>query len=187
VNYDFADLLAKATTPHDFPSPNIHSDETGFENLGGLPKQRGRFTRTASNSTSRGADLRRQLAPTRAVLARVADNLTLSSRQRAAQIERILRKNGFLTLYRYLLSMTKRTTVPSSGFSSRCGPLCGLLEATCAARHPRMSRAWERFSSKVSSRCSKFRHPFGTRLGVFCCGQFSRSSGVSTSPIADAA
>ncbi len=162
-----------------FRLPTIHSDKNGFENLGELAEAARPLyaNRLELNFASCGFFDANMAAPLAAVLARVADKFnTIEVVSVPTQIERILRKNGFLTSYRYPpLDDENHTTVPFIRIQlAAAGRFADYLERHLRGKGiPRMSQGlgkvfkqslFEVFQNSVTHS--------GTRLGVFCCGQF---------------
>jgi signal transduction histidine kinase len=96
--------------------PTIRSNQHGYDNLGDLAKATATLNadRLELDSSRVGFFDANMAAPLGAVLAAIADRFNAVEIVNVPQmVERILRKNGFLTQYRYLpLDDNNRTTIP---------------------------------------------------------------------------
>lgn len=176
-----------------FRLPTIHSDLRGFERLGELADATSElFADRLELDFARCKFFDANMAaPLGAVLARVAGKFnTIEAVSVPSAIERILRKNGFLTFYRYPpLDDENRTTVPFIRIQrAAAGRFADYVERHLRGKGiPRMSQGlgkvfkqslFEVFQNSVTHS--------GSVLGIFCCGQFFPQLGRLDITIADA-
>ena len=159
--------------------PTINSDQEGYERLAELSKAAtvlfsDRLELDFSRVGFFGANM---AAPLGAVLARIADGFNAIEIVNVPElIERVLRKNGFLTQYRYSeLDDVNRTTISYRRFQRLEE---GLFE-DYLQRHlkgkgiPRMSEGLGKvFKKKVFEVFQNAVIHSDSELGIFVCGQF---------------
>ena len=157
----------------------VRSNREGFECLGDLAKRtRSLFADKLELDMSRVEFFDANMAaPLGAVLARVADNLnTVEIVEVPGIVERILRKNQFLTYFRYKsLSDDNRTTMPFRRLRlSDEGVFEEYIRRQFRGKGvPRMSKAAGRvFRKKVFEVYQNAVIHSESQIGVFACGQF---------------
>jgi len=173
--------------------PTVHSRQDGYERLAELARE------TSSLSASRlELDLSRvgffdanMAAPLGAVLARVADRFNAIEVVNVPEmVERILRKNEFLTNYRYpALDDANRTAIPFRRLQRSDG---GLF-SDYVQRHlrgkgiPQMSEGLGKvFKKKIFEVFQNAVIHSESELGIFVCGQFFPQKQILDLTIADA-
>ena len=157
----------------------VRSNREGFECLGDLAKRtRSLFADKLELDMSRVEFFDANMAaPLGAVLARVADNLnTVEIVEVPGIVERILRKNQFLTYFRYKsLNDDNRTTMPFRRLRlSDEGVFEEYIRRQFRGKGvPRMSKAAGRvFRKKVFEVYQNAVIHSESQIGVFACGQF---------------
>lgn len=159
--------------------PTVQSNRQGFEALGQLAAE------TEGLSADRlELDMSRvqqcdgnMAAPLGAVLARVADNLnTIEIVGLRENVERVLRKNGFLTYFRYApMDDTTRTSMLYRRFQLEDEGLFEdyIVRSFRGKPVPIMSEAMRRlFKNKIFEVFQNAVMHSDSILGVFSCGQF---------------
>ena len=159
--------------------PTIYSNEEGYEHLAELSKEtKGLLAdRLELNFSRVGFFDANMAAPLGAVLARVADDLnSVEIVDVPPLIERILRKNRFLTHYRYEpLDDSNRTTMPFRRLQlSDEGLFEEYVKRELRGKGiPRMSEGLGKvFKKKVFEVYQNAVIHSGSTLGIFVCGQF---------------
>lgn len=157
----------------------VRSNREGFECLGDLAKRTRNLFADELELDMSGVDFfdANMAAPLGAVLARVTDNFNAVEIVDAPDtVERILRKNRFLTRFRYKsLSDDNRTTVPFRRFRlSDEGAFEEYIRRQFRGKGiPRMSKAARRvFEKKVFEVYQNAVIHSESQVGVFACGQF---------------
>jgi len=159
--------------------PTIHSTQNGYESLAELAKatsnlRASRLELNMSRVSFFDANMAAQLG---AVLASVADRFNaIEIVNVSSPIENVLRKNEFLTQYRFNpLEDANSTTIPFR----RLQPSEGGLFEEYLQRHlqgkgiPRMSQGLGKlFKQKIFEIFQNAAAHAGSDLGVFVCGQF---------------
>ena len=159
--------------------PTIRSNQDGYDNLGELVKATSKLNTSRleldfSHVSFIDANM---AAPLGAVLAGIADRFNAVEIVNVPEmVERILRKNGFLTQYRYLpLGDTNRTTIPFRRLQRSDE---GLFE-DYLQRHlkgkgiPKMSEGLGKvFKQKLFEVFQNAVIHSESELGIFVCGQW---------------
>ena len=171
----------------------VRSNREGFECLGDLAKRaRNLFADELELDMSRVEFFDANMAaPLGAVLARVADNFnTVEIVDVPDSVERILRKNRFLTHFRYKsLSDDHRTTMPFRRLRlSDEGAFEEYIRRQFRGKGiPRMSKAAGRvFKKKVFEVYQNAVIHSESQIGIFACGQFFPQKSRLDFTIADA-
>jgi len=159
--------------------PTIYSNQDGYEQLGALAKAaQGLSANRLELSFSRVAFFDANMAaPLGVVLSRIANDLNaVEIVDVPVMVERILRKNGFLTHYGYQrLEDTNRTTMPFRRLQlSDEGLFADYVNRQLRGKGiPRMSAGLGRvFKKKVFEVFQNAVIHSASELGVFVCGQF---------------
>jgi signal transduction histidine kinase len=173
--------------------PTIRSDQDGYDSLADLAKATAKLTADRLElDLSRVSFLDANMAaPLGAVLAGIADRFNAVEIVNVPQmVERILRKNGFLTQFRYLpLDDSNRTTIPFKRLQRSDE---GLFEEYLQ-RHlkgkgiPRMTDGLGKvFKQKLVEVFQNAVIHSESELGIFVCGQFFPQKQKLDLTIADA-
>lgn len=159
--------------------PTIHSNQEGYEHLAELAQASSRLfaDRLELNFSRVGFFDANMAAPLGAVLARVADDLNaVEIVDVPSSIERILRKNRFLTQYQYEpLDDSNRTTMPFRRLQlSDEGLFEEYVKRELRGKGiPRMSEGLGKvFKKKVFEVYQNAVIHSESALGIFVCGQF---------------
>ena len=159
--------------------PTVHSRLSGFEEFGKLAAATKNLFAEKLTLDMSGVNFidANMAAPLGAVLARVADELNdIEIVSVPKPVERILRKNGFLTKYWYeSLPDEHNTTMPFYRFRpSDVGAFTDYVGRQLWDKQmPRMSAAAERvFKNKVFEIYQNAVTHSESRAGIFVCGQF---------------
>ena len=157
----------------------VHSDREGFEHLGELAKAASDLfaDRLELNMSQVRFFDANMAAPLGAILARVADELNVVEIVDVpAMVEKVLRKNRFLTNYRYeTLDDTNRTTMPFRRLRlSDEGEFEEYVRRQLKGKGiPRMSEGLGKvFKKKVFEVYQNAVIHSESEIGVFACGQF---------------
>jgi len=173
--------------------PTIHSSQDGYERLADLAKATAklRASRLELDCSRVGFFDANMAAPLGAVLARVADRFNAVEIVNVPElVERVLRKNGFLTQFRYQpMEDANRTTIPFRRLQRSDE---GLFE-DYLQRHlkgkgiPSMSEGMGKvFKQKIFEVFQNAVIHSESELGIFVCGQFFPQKQKLDLTIADA-
>ncbi|MBI4801905.1 MAG: sensor histidine kinase [Elusimicrobia bacterium] len=159
--------------------PTVHSRQDGYDHLAELARE------TASLANSRleldfsqiGFFDANMAAPLGAILARVADRFNaIEVVSVPDMVERVLRKNGFLTLYRYpTLDDENRTTIPFRRLQrSDEGLFSDYVQRHLRGKGiPQMTEGLGKvFKKKIFEVFQNAVIHSESELGIFVCGQF---------------